>query len=104
MIVQVKAQLAGMRKPQDFVVYPNQNPKLLVVQSDRAIGIFDRKTGAGLLNWRGSHPKYFLHLDRRTGAERYQFPEAFRLMCLEMRPNSGDLIGTTPEGAPVYIA
>jgi len=102
----VTAKLAGMRKPQEFVVYPVQgnDPDYVKVQSDKAIGRFNRHTGAGVLNWRGSSPKYNPHLSPALGAEEYQFPRDFVLMCEEVRPNSGDLIGWTPETGSVYVA
>ena len=103
----VIAQLAGMRKPQEFVVYPfkaDEPNAPITVQSDRAIGQFDRKTGQGVLNWRGSHSKYFMHLTRFSGAEPYQFPPAFVAQCQEHQIGSGDLIGTSAITGPVYAA
>lgn len=104
-IREFRYQLPGTtRGPLDWIVYPSKRDKPVVVQSDRAIGTFDRSTGRGVLNWRGSNAKYFVHLSRALGAQPYQFPDAFRLMALELMPNSGDLIGTSPETGPVYIA
>ena len=101
----VTATLAGMRKPQKFVVYPRQgDDQDIIVQSERAIGSFNRTTGQGRLNWRGSAPKYFLHLSRRLGAEPYTFPPAFIAACIAAQPVSGDLIGTAPITGPVYVA
>ena len=104
-IARVSAKLAGMRKPQEFVVYPRNDgsPDRIIVQSDRAIGALG-PDGRGILNWRGSGPKYFVHLSRRLGAEPYTFPRSFVLMCQEARPNSGDLIGASPETGRVYVA
>ena len=101
----ITAQLAGMRKPQKFVVYPHQDgASTVTVQSDRAIGQFDPKTGAGVLNWRGSASKYFPHLNAFLGAEPYQFPDAFVYQCCVEQPKSGDLIGSSPITGPVYVA
>ena len=90
----VTAKLAGMRKPQEFVVYPF-NPAYdngtIKVQSDHAIGEFDRKTGKGILNWRGSNSKYNVHLS--IGAEPYQFPIEFVAQCQEHQLQPGDEIG-----------
>lgn len=32
------AKLKGMRKPQDFVVYPNPSPEAIMVQSENRVG------------------------------------------------------------------
>ena len=101
----VTATLAGMRKPQEFVIYPHKDEDTtVIVQSDRAIGQFDPKTGAGVLNWRGSTSKYFLHLNRILGAEPYQFPVEFVYQCCVAQPKSGDLIGSSSITGPVYVA
>ena len=103
----VTAQLAKMRKPQEFVIYPfkkDEPDAQIIVQSDRAIGQFDRKTGMGVLNWRGSNSKYFVHLNRILGAEPYQFPAAFVAQCQEHQIGSGDLIGTSGITGPIYAA
>lgn len=81
-IATVEAALAGMRKPQRFVVYPRTSGQPVVVQSERAIGRFDPATGEGVLNWRGSGSKYFAHLARHTGAEPFTFPPEFVAACL----------------------
>ena len=76
----ITAKLAGMRKAQKFVIYPQakgDNNAPVMVQSDRAIGMFDAKTGKGVLNWRGSNSKYGAHLNKALGAEPYQFPAEF---------------------------
>lgn len=100
----ITAQLAGMRKPQEFVVYPYKPDAPIIVQSERAIGQFDRTTGLGVLNWRGSQSKYFVHLSKLLGAEPYQFPPAFVAQCQEHQIRSGDLIGTSEITGPVYAA
>lgn len=94
----VKAKLAGMRKPQDFVVYkPNMDdptkPVNVIVQSDRAIGQFDPATRKGLLNYKGSHSKYFHHLNKMFGAEEFEFPEEFVREVMDCIPQRGDKIG-----------
>lgn len=97
----VTAKLATMRKPQEFVVYPfkPENNGHVIVQSDKAIGQFDPITGAGVLNWRGSGGKYFMHLNAFMGAEPFQFPMDFVNECIAAQPVSGDKIG-----AGVYVA
>ena len=101
----ITAKLAGMRKPQEFVVYPHQEGSdKMIVQSDRAIGQFDPKTGEGVLNWRGSNSKVFVHLMKLLGAEPYHFPDAFVYACCVEQPKSGDLIGSSAITGPVYVA
>ena len=104
-MLEVTSKLAGMRKAQGFVVYPRKAfGGDFIVQSDKAIGSFDPQTGKGVLNWRGSNSKYFVHLSQSLGAEPYQFPDVFIAACMVAEPKSGDLIGTSPETGPVYIA
>ena len=101
----IMATLAGMRKPQEFVVYPHKDgASTVTVQSDRAIGQFDPKTGVGVLNWRGSNSKYFPHLTQIFGAEPYRFPVEFVYQCCVEQPKSGDLIGSSSITGPVYVA
>jgi hypothetical protein len=90
----IVAQLAKMRKPQTFVVYPRANDRApVVVQSERAIGRFDPHTGEGVLNWRGSHEKYFHHLNPAFGAEPYTFPPDFVAKAVANEPLAGDEVG-----------
>lgn len=93
-ITRVTAKLAGMRKAQEFIVYPFKlGQTRIMIQSDRAIACFDPETGQGLLNWRGSNSKYGVHLNEALGAERYQFTPEFVLECQAAQPGSGDIIG-----------
>jgi hypothetical protein len=83
-------QLAGMRKPQAFTVYPRHDAAAeIVVQSDRAIGRFDPQTGVGVLNWRGSHAKYFHHLAPEMGAEAFTFPADFVASAIASEASAG---------------
>lgn len=95
MIKHVTAKLAGMRKPQEFTVYPRTpgSTERVKVQSDKAIGVFDPETGEGLLNWRGSGSKYNVHLNPALGAEPYTFPADFVAQCIDAAPKEGDVIG-----------
>ena len=95
----ITAKLAGMRKAQEFTVYPFKPGELITVQSDKAIGQFCPVTGQGVLNWRGSGGKYFMHLSKFIGAEDYQFPMDFVEACVSAQPQSGDHIG-----GGVYVA
>ena len=83
-----------MRKPQRFVVYPRADDRApVIVQSERAIGRFDPYTREGLLNWRGTHPKYFHHLNVALGAERFTFPADFVGQAVSSEPLPGDEVG-----------
>jgi hypothetical protein len=91
----ITTRLASMKKPQRFIVYPfkPENNGHITVQSDKAIGRFDPITGKGLLNYKGSKPKYFMHLSPFTGAIEYQFPPDFVNECIASQPVSEDSIG-----------
>jgi hypothetical protein len=90
----ITAKLAGMRKPQQFVVYPRENSQAeIVVQSDRAIGRFDPQTRTGVLNWRGANEKRFIHLDPRLGAEPYTFPADFVADAIANEPMPSEEVG-----------
>lgn len=94
----IKLQLPGMRKADECVVYPRNNGEPIVIQGARSIARFDPVTGEGIVNFKGSNPKYFVHL-MGAGAQRFTFDQAFIRQCQEIVPNSGDEIG-----AGVYIA
>lgn len=89
MIKRVTAKLGSMRKPQDFIVYPEDatKPETLKVQSDKSIGCFDKTTGKGILNTKGC---YFVHL---ALGKPFDFPMDFVNQCIEAQPKSGDRIG-----------
>lgn len=58
-------KIKGMRKSQDFVVYPiskDDSSKVIKIQSDTRIGLLDLDTGKGKMS--KSHPSgaYFHHL------------------------------------------
>ena len=95
----ITAKLGNMRKPQDFIVYPQSgSTDVIIVQSDKSIGMFDPDTGKGKLNTRGN---YFPHLHY---GQVYQFPKEFVKECIEAQPKPGDLIGSSPITGPVYAA
>lgn len=90
----ITAQLAGMRKPQTFVVYPRADDRSpVVVQSERAIGRFDPFTREGILNWRGPKAKYFHHLSPALGAEPFTFPAEFVAQAVSNEPLPGEEVG-----------
>jgi len=98
-------KLAGMRKPDNWVVYPRgEDNDCLTVQGRRAIALVNLSTGEGVLNWRGSNRKYFVHLATSLGAVPFWFPQEFIALAIEFEPKSGDLIGASPETGPVYVA
>lgn len=91
----VSAKLGNMRKPQDFIVLPVKrgDDPLLMIQSDKSIGIFNYRTGEGKLNTKGC---YFPHL---AMAKPFTFPMDFVADCLEAAPS----LGGTTEIAPGII-
>lgn len=98
-------KLAGMRKPENWIVYPRKaGDATVIVQGSRSIGEFDPITRKGVLNWKGSNSKYFLHLNRILGAEPFEFPQEFVMLALNFMPSPGDLIGASPETGSVYLA
>ena len=58
-------RIEGMRKNQDFIVYPiqsNNNRQTIQIQSDTRIGIIDMTTGKGKMSKFHSSGAYDLHL------------------------------------------
>lgn len=80
---EVTAKLHTMRKPQEFSIFPVNDGKHIIVQSDKSIGKFDFRTGKGVLNVKGA---YFPHLSPLLGAFEYQFPAEFVAACLAECP------------------
>lgn len=89
----VVGKLARMRKPQRFRVWPTSDGKIMV-QSERSIGMFDYRTGAGRLSVDGS---YFHHL---AVAPSYQYPVEFVRACLQACPA---LDGVTEVGGGAVV-
>jgi hypothetical protein len=88
----ITAKLGGMRKADQFVVYAPREDGRIMAQGDRTICLFDPTTRRGLLNWRGSNSKYFIHLNPIAGAEPYEFPQEFVDACINEMPNHGEAI------------
>lgn len=86
---EVFGKFLKMRKPQGFVVYPisKESPDIIIVQSDKSIGSFDKTTGKGVLNTKGA---YFYHLQ---SGQLFTFPPDFVKECVEVQPHPGDKIG-----------
>lgn len=78
----VTAKLGTMRKAQEFSVRPTSDGRILL-QSDKSTGLFDFRTGRGVLNQKGTT---FLHLNPACGAVPYQYPAEFVAECLEVCP------------------
>lgn len=98
-----EAKLGKMRKPQRFVTYPRKSAtEPIVIQSDKAIGKFDPKTGEGVMNFRG---QYFLHLSAALGAERFTLPADVLKLAIDVGAVNGDgivnLFGPNPGEAPI---
>lgn len=96
MFTRVDYKLGRMRKPQSFTVQPTSDEGVLIVQSDKSIGMFDYRTGEGVLN---THGCYFPHLSIRAGAERFTFPADFVTACLAACPS---LDGETERGGVIF--
>lgn len=85
---EVSLKLSNMRKPQSFVVYPfKADAKEFIIQSDKSIGQFNRETGVGVLNTKGS---YFPDL---LFAKPYTLTRQELEACLENQPKTGDKVG-----------
>lgn len=81
----VTAKLGSMRKERDWSVSPSEGDKIMV-QSDGAIGLFDWRTGNGVLNTKGG---YFPHLSPALGAKPFEFPKDFVVECMKVCPSLG---------------
>jgi len=56
MIKSVLLKLGKMRKAQEFIVYPYKiGDTTIRIQSEKSIGIFDKKTGEGIMNFKSSY-------------------------------------------------
>jgi hypothetical protein len=79
-------KLPGMRKAQNWTVYPRTEGKPVKVQSDRSIGLFDPKTGEGVLNTKGCYQPHLMT------APRFTFPEEFVKLCLDNEFEHGQVL------------
>lgn len=93
----VNAKLANMRKPQEFMVSPMSDDRIMI-QSDKSIGIFDYKTGEGRLCMKGC---YFPHL---ALAVPYTFTREFVRECLAVCPATDSVTRVVSGGTTIaYI-
>ncbi len=97
-------QFKGMRKPDDIIVYPRKDEKEFTFQGSRLIGTVNPETGNGMLNFKGSNSKYFMHLSKFMGAVPYEYPQEFINTVKEFAPGSGDLIGSSSITGSVYLS
>jgi hypothetical protein len=105
-------KLPGMRKPDNFIVYPRSEDGTYVVQGSRSILKVSPDSTKGspelsrraVANTKGSNPKYFMHLTKFLGAVDLDLPQEFINHVREFAPASGDLIGNSPTTGPVYLS
>jgi hypothetical protein len=97
-------KLPGMRKPDNFIVYPCSEDGTSVVQGSRSILKVNPESTRAIANIKGSNSKYFLQLTKFMGAVDMDLPQEFVNLVREFAPASGDLIGSSPETGPVYLA
>jgi hypothetical protein len=97
-------RLPGMRKPNNFIVYPQSEDGIYIVQGSRSIVQVTPDSTRGVANVKGSNPKYFMHLAKFMGAADMDLPQDFINHVREFAPASCDLIGNSPETGPVYMA
>lgn len=84
-------KLAGMRKPQNWIVCPTSNTdNMITVQSDKSIGQFNAETGVGVLNTKGC---YFPHLTEFMGAKPFTFPKEFVELAKANGWTKGEKVG-----------
>ena len=67
----IEMKITGMRKPQDFIVYPiskDDAGQVITIQSDTRIGQIDLTKGIGVMSQSHSSGAYFVHLqmDKKT--------------------------------------
>ena len=103
MIQRLSLKLGNMRRPQDFVVYPNRSqgaPETdLLIQSDKRIARIDLATGEGMLSsGKGGHPGFHT-LSPVLGAMPIKVDAETLETLKAAQPKSGDKIGNG-----VYIA
>ena len=67
----IEMKIAGMRKPQSFIVYPinkDDSADIITIQSETRIGKIDLSTGRGLMSQSHANGAYYIHLqmDKKT--------------------------------------
>jgi hypothetical protein len=96
-------RLPGMRKPDNFIVYPRSKDGSYIAQGSRSIVQVTPGSTKAVANIKGSNPKYFMHLAKFMGATEIGLPQDFINHVREFAPASGDLIGNSPTTGPIYL-
>lgn len=87
------AKFAGMRKPQEFIVYPikaGDDASRLLVQSDTRIGYISMETGAVRMSKPHANGAYFIHLHEAIVIDKLQQDELFMLKAHVFTTAHGD--------------
>jgi hypothetical protein len=88
----------GMRKPQDFIVYPMQDSgENIAIQSDHRFGKIDLATGAGVLSENraqyANHPWFQLCLLRGTAVQIQLAAEDLQTLRGWIKSTGGPMVG-----------
>ena len=86
----IDLKFGNMRKSQNFIVDDINGENSFMIQSDKSIGVFDKTTGSGKINFKGS---YFMHLNSFMGAIPFTLEADILKNCLECLSVKGDIIG-----------
>jgi hypothetical protein len=97
-------KLPGMRKPDTFSIYPRTEGGTYIVQGSWSILEVNPESTNAIADIKGSHAKYFLLLSPFMGAVDMEVPQGFVNLVKEFASAAGDLIGSSPETGPVYLA
>ena len=85
----VNFKLGKMRKEQEFCVQDVNNKNAFIIQSDKSIGMFDKKTGKGKMSFKGC---YFPHLSMCSIP--FELSQEQVQKCLSILCKKGDVIGS----------
>jgi hypothetical protein len=86
----IDLKLGNMRKAQNFIVDDINGENKFMIQSEKSIGVFDKTTGTGKINFKGC---YFMHLNSFMGAIPFTLETDVLKNCLECLSIKGDIIG-----------
>jgi len=89
-------KFAGMKKEQEFDVYPidkNSNEKIIVIQSDKRIGRINLENGKVYLSKPHSGGAYFLHLSIDVLSESILHAEDLNILKSAIIKTAGELAG-----------
>jgi hypothetical protein len=87
----IDLKLGNMRKTQNFIVDDINGENKFMIQSEKSIGVFDKTTGKGTINFKGC---YFVHLNSYAGAIPFSLDTETLKNCLECLSVKGDIIGS----------